>query len=150
MQGWRFRRGAARADGVRPRRIRRFLEPALLLLLHCNPTHGYVLLDGLRELGLESYPTDVSAIYRILYDLEAKGMLLSRQSDEQSAGPPRRVYDLTPAGDAYLAAWVEELRETDRILHSFLRAYDEHREQHKADPADAADSSPSPRMPQND
>jgi len=113
-----------RAGGGRPRRIRRFVEPAVLLLLHRGPAHGYALLDGLRDLGLEEYPMDASAIYRILYDLEAMGMVVSRETSEGSSGPPRRVYALTPQGDAYLNAWVEDLRLTDQMLHRFFRAYD--------------------------
>jgi DNA-binding PadR family transcriptional regulator len=120
----RRRHGGGGFDGARPRRIRRFVEPAVLLLLHREPNHGYGLLEGLRELGLERYPMDVSAIYRILYDLEAAGMVVSQESSEGSAGPPRRVYELTEQGDAYLAAWVEDLRLTDQILHRFFRAYD--------------------------
>jgi len=108
------------------------MEPALLLLLHGKPAHGYALVEGLRQLGLETYPTDVSAIYRILYDLEANGMLVSNQDAERTAGPPRRVYELTGAGDAYLQAWVEELHETDRLLHRFLDAYDTHRKEHES------------------
>ena len=45
------RRGAYEQEGVRPRRIRRFVEPAVLLLLHSGPMHGYGLLDGLAALG---------------------------------------------------------------------------------------------------
>jgi DNA-binding PadR family transcriptional regulator len=110
--------------GGRPRRIRRFVEPAVLLLLHHAPSHGYALLEGLREMGMEEYPMDASAIYRILYDLEAMGMVTSQESSEGSAGPPRRIYALTPQGDAHLNAWVEDLRLTDRMLHRFFQAYD--------------------------
>lgn len=134
MPGRRARRGQTRGDGPRPRRIRRFLEPALLLLLHCDPMHGYALVEGLRDLGLESYATDMSAIYRVLYSLEERGMLASAQSKEASGGPPRRVYTLTPAGDAFLHDWVVELRETDRVLHSFLEAYDSHQVLHQEEP----------------
>jgi len=125
-------RWGASLQGVQPRRIHRFMEPALLLLLHGKPAHGYALVEGLRQLGLEAYPADVSAIYRILYDLEANGMLVSRQDAERTAGPPRRVYELTEAGDVYLQAWVEELHETDRLLHRFLDAYDTHRKEHES------------------
>ena len=133
MPPWR-RRFRGEWGEVQPRRIRRFVEPALLLLLHCTPTHGYALIEGLTRLGLESYPTDISAIYRILYDLEAKGMLVSSQDARPSAGPPRRVYTLTEAGDAYLRAWVEELRATDQLLHRFLEAYDQHHQLHHPTP----------------
>jgi PadR family transcriptional regulator PadR len=133
MPRWRGRQQQDELDSMagRPRRIRRFIEPALLLLLHCNPTHGYALIEGLSDLGLEAYPADASAIYRILYDLEAKGMLVSTQDAAQSAGPPRRVYTLTEAGDVYLKSWVQDLRETNRLLHHFLEAYDAHQKRHE-------------------
>jgi len=112
--------------GVRPRRIRRFVEPALLLLLHNEPTHGYRLLEGLGQLGLETYPVDASVVYRILRDLEETGVITSEWETEDTGGPARRVYKLTGEGDIRLKAWVEELRATDQILHRFLEAYDQH------------------------
>ena len=129
----RARHRGRRGERVQPRRIRRFMEPALLLLLHRNPAHGYALVEGLKTLGLDAYPTDISAIYRILYDLEADGMLVSTRDAEETAGPPRRVYELTEMGDMHLRAWVEELRETDRLLHTFMDAYHAHQEQHEAE-----------------
>jgi PadR family transcriptional regulator, regulatory protein PadR len=118
-------------EDLRPRRIRRFLEPAILLVLHSGPSHGYAIAEALRELGLDTYPADTSAIYRVLYDLEAKGMLRSSEDVESSSGPPRRVYRLTEPGDLHLQRWVAELRETDRILHRFLEAYDAHQMEHE-------------------
>jgi DNA-binding PadR family transcriptional regulator len=120
------------------------LEPALLLLIHRSPAHGYALAEGLRELGLEAYPTDISAIYRILNELEAQGLVVSNQDAAQSAGPPRRVYALTEQGDVYLRAWVEDLRETDRLLHRFLQAFDAHQQEHQGDHvAQTTDTEPS-------
>ncbi len=116
--------------GGRPGRIRRFIEPAVLLLLHQGPAHGYGLAEGLQALGLGDYPVDVSAIYRALYHLEALGMVTSRVEAEGSAGPPRRIYALTEAGDAYLRAWIEDLRATERLLRQFLEAYDAHTRSH--------------------
>lgn len=122
------RRGMC-AGGVQPRRISRFLEPALLLLLRQQPAHGYALIEGLDGLGMEAYPADVSAIYRILYSLEEAGMITSTRGTEPTAGPPRRVYALTEEGETYLAAWVQELQETDHLLHRFLEAYAAHMQQ---------------------
>lgn len=115
--------------GVQPRRIRRFVEPALLLLLHSRPMHGYALLEGLDRLGFDTYPADTSTVYRILRDLEGAGMIQSEWDADETAGPPRRVYRLTAAGDAYLRDWVAELQATDRLLHRFLEAYEDHMEQ---------------------
>jgi len=128
----RGRGGVGRGQGPRPRRIRRFLEPTVLLLLHKAPAHGYALVERMHDLGLEEYPTDMSAIYRVLYGLEERGYVASRQVADGSAGPPRRVYALTPTGETYLSAWVADLRATDRLLHRFLRAYDAHQAEHRS------------------
>jgi poly-beta-hydroxybutyrate-responsive repressor len=118
----RRQRGHGRG-GAYPRRIARFVEPALLLLLRQSPRHGYALMEGLSELGFEDYPVDFSAVYRTLRSLEEAGMVSSDWDLEVSAGPPRRVYTITPEGDAHLAQWVDDLRATDKVLHAFLEAY---------------------------
>jgi len=45
-----------------PRHINRFLEPCLLLLLHCDEAHGYELLEGLKPFGFEQNPVDSSTV----------------------------------------------------------------------------------------
>lgn len=118
----RRRRGRGGGEAY-PRRIARFIEPALLLLLRQTPTHGYGLMEGLRTLGFRDYPVDFSAVYRTLRGLEEAAMVQSDWDLEVTAGPPRRVYTITPEGEAHLAQWVSELRATDRVLHAFLDAY---------------------------
>ena len=81
-------------------------------------------MDSLGELGFRDYPMDFSAVYRALRTLEDSGMVTSLWDLESSAGPPRRVYTITADGGDYLAAWVHDLRATDRVLHAFLGAYD--------------------------
>jgi PadR family transcriptional regulator PadR len=113
-----------------PRRIHRFLEPCLLLLLHCDEGYGYELLEGLKQFGFEQNPVDLSTIYRFLRALEERGFVTSRW-DTEGSGPARRLYQITEQGDRYLAWWVGDLRETDRVLHDFLRRYDRHMEVHQ-------------------
>ncbi len=113
-----------------PRHIDRFLEPCLLLLVHCSEIHGYELVDGLNPFGFEQNPVDSSTIYRFLRELEDRGFVASRW-DTSNAGPARRVYHTTEQGDEYLAMWVRDLRETDRVLHHFLDTYDQHMAVHK-------------------
>jgi PadR family transcriptional regulator PadR len=113
-----------------PRRIHRFLEPCLLLLVHCNEAHGYELMEGLEPFGFEKNPVDLSTVYRMLRGLEEQGFVTSRW-DTGGSGPARRLYQLTEDGDRYLAWWVEDLRETDRVLHHFLRTYDTHMKVHQ-------------------
>ena len=118
----RARRGAA--EVACPRRISRFVEPAMLLLLQREPMHGYGLMEGLQSVGFKEYPVDFSAVYRTLRRLEQSEMVSSDWDLEVSAGPPRRVYTITEAGRQHLATWVEELEATDKVLHTFLEAYE--------------------------
>ncbi len=112
-----------------PRHIHRFLEPCLLLLVHCREIHGYELVDGLKSFGFERNPVDTSTIYRSLRDMEDRGFVSSRW-DTSNAGPARRLYRTTEEGDRYLAWWVVDLRETDRVLHHFLDTYNSHMKAH--------------------
>lgn len=100
------------------------------MLLHYNEAHGYELLEGLKQFGFEQNPVDSSTVYRMLRELEKRGLVTSRW-DTGGAGPARRLYRLTEEGDHYLAWWVDDLRETDRVLHHFLQRYDTHMEVHQ-------------------
>ncbi len=115
--GWRWRQGG-------PRRAARFLEPALLLLLHYGPAHGYTLLDRLGEFGLSGF--DPSVVYRMLRDMEEQGLASSTWDEVQTQGPPRRVYQLSAEGDEMLARWIEHLEQTRRGIDRLLAAYRQH------------------------
>ncbi len=113
-----------------PRHIHRFLEPCLLLLVYYREIHGYELAEGLKAFGFEQNPVDMSTIYRLLRELEDRGFVSSRW-DTSNAGPARRVYQTTEEGERYLAWWVDDLHETDRVLHHFLDSYGAHIEAHQ-------------------
>ena len=124
-RGWR--RGWRRGQSMpRWRRIARFVQPCLLLLLHQGRSHGYSLMEGLKGFGFGEDPVDSSVVYRYLREMEEDGLVSSEWNTEASAGPARRVYRISEEGDHALAWWVAGLRETDRVLHSFLQAYDQH------------------------
>ena len=124
MPQGRRRRGRGRRGQFAGGAIRRFLEPCLLLLLHRGANHGYELVNSLAPFGLDDVAS--GPVYRTLRELEAAGLAQSEWDTQSSGGPARRVYRLTEAGHRYLADWVENLRETDSVLHRFLTAYDRH------------------------
>jgi PadR family transcriptional regulator PadR len=99
-------------------------ESALLLLLHRQPAHGYTLLEQLQEFGLGGIAPSV--IYRALRDMEARGWVASTWDEEQTQGPPRRIYRITALGDEVLAAQVGELDETRKMLDHLVGAYHVH------------------------
>ncbi len=110
------------------RRAVRFLEPVLLLLLHHGPAHGYTLLEQLGSFGLEGF--DPTVVYRALREMEGQGWVVSTWDREQTQGPPRRVYRLTPLGDEVLRLWAQDLEETRRMVDQFLQKYYQHIEEH--------------------
>ncbi|MEN8098774.1 MAG: PadR family transcriptional regulator [Chloroflexota bacterium] len=102
----------------------RFLRPCLMLMLHREPSHGYQLLSGLDEFGIDPDSIDPSLIYRTLRNLENDQMVQSRWGTD-SKGPRRRVYSITDSGEEYLAHWINELQHTRASIDSVLEAFDQ-------------------------
>jgi len=105
------------------RRMGQFLDPALLLLLEQSPAHGYTLLSRMAEFGLEFLAPTV--IYRALREMEDRGWITSTWDEEETQGPPRRVYALAPAGHAVLACCIAQLQGTQQMLEYVLALHDE-------------------------
>ena len=101
-----------------------FLRPGLLTLLRRDSGHGYNLLQGLEELGIDTEGMDPSVVYRALRDMEEEGLVNSRWGEE-SLGPRRRVYSLTGDGDDVVSAWVEDLEKTRTEIDRLLSAMKE-------------------------
>lgn len=98
-----------------------FLRASLLLLVAECPSHGYDLLERLRELGV--YGADPGGLYRALRSMEQEGLMISLWQ-ESEMGPARRTYELTDEGRDWLHAWAGALRETNRIVGRYLKRYD--------------------------
>lgn len=100
---------------------RNFLRPCLLLLVGEKPSHGYDLVERLAELGFKQ--VDPGLLYRSLRAMEQEGLVASNWQ-ESAIGPPRRTYALTDEGRDWMHAWAGSLRETRRVIGSFLGRYD--------------------------
>ena len=103
------------------------LEPALLLLLHHGPAHGYTLLEQLEPFGLSGL--NPSVVYRALREMEAREWVTSTWDEEETQGPPRRVYCIAAEGDDALRLWAEDLEETRQRIDHLLTAYERHMEE---------------------
>ena len=117
-RGWRGGRGRRRR-----RRMMGFLQPCLLLMLHRGDAHGYNLLNGLDEFGLDPEAHDPSMIYRALREMEELGWVISYEGEE-SLGPQRRIYQLTEEGERHLAIWIEDLRRAKREIELLMDAFE--------------------------
>ena len=92
---------------------RSYLRPVLLAELAHGPAHGYELLEQVRDSGVRV--VDAGGLYRTLRAMEHDSVVTSWWEASQS-GPPRRTYELTPAGVEALAELVLELRCTIDLL----------------------------------
>jgi len=99
---------------------RRFILPAILLLLSEAPRHGYGLLPVLREFGFGH--VDRPAVYRALAQLERDGMVTAPPA-ESTTGRARRVYRITRYGEQVLRSWMCVIMEEHDRLERVLRRY---------------------------
>jgi DNA-binding PadR family transcriptional regulator len=87
-------------------------------VLSAGPAHGYAVIAALRERSGGTFDLPEGTIYPALHKLEDGGLLSS--SWAQPDGRRRRVYGLTQAGVAALAAQQSEWRRFARSVHSVL------------------------------
>ena len=104
-------------------RLEKFMEPCLLLTLREEESHGYELMEKLKEFGFEGSSADMANMYRILRNLEEKEMLSSKW--EEGAGPPKRVYSITQAGEKLLEEWAALIRKNRARIDRFLTKFAE-------------------------
>ncbi len=97
------------------------IAPCLLLLLAEQPSHGYALVDRLREFGFAD--GSPGSLYRELRRLEDGGLAHSYWEASQTRGPARRVYELTPAGRRALNACADGVVDLTHTLEDFLARY---------------------------
>lgn len=101
---------------------RRWIEPFVLAMLARGDSYGYAILGRLEEMRVSNGPLDVGLVYRTLRDLERDGLVSSSWAEE-SAGPRRRAYELTPAGVEALDDWALVMRERARLIGEFNADY---------------------------
>jgi PadR family transcriptional regulator, regulatory protein PadR len=101
--------------------IYRFIEPVLLLMLQEKKTsYGYDLSTGLAEYALTDAEIERAALYRTLRRLEENGYVISVW-DSEHAGPARRIYSLTQAGQEHLREWREVLERLGGAMLDFAK-----------------------------
>jgi len=110
-------REAAARFGLAP--PRRFLLPAILLLLSEHPGYGYGMVGRLRELQLGH--VDRPAVYRALAALKQDGLVEATEPSHSSQA--RRVYAVTPLGERILRVWMGVVREEHAHLGEVIRRY---------------------------
>lgn len=97
-----------------------FMVPWILLLLKQWSGHGYWLMQNLQRMGFAA--VDHATLYRELRSLERQGLVTSAWRTE-GAGPAKRTYTITGAGEEFLRAWADTVAGYQRMIASFFEMY---------------------------
>lgn len=94
---------------------------ALLAVLSraAEPMYGYQIAKTLERFGEGVLSGKQSALYPVLRNLEGAGFLASHVGPSD-AGPPRRYYAITAAGQAALREWAAAWRATRDSVDTVL------------------------------
>jgi poly-beta-hydroxybutyrate-responsive repressor len=104
------------------RTLDKLIHPAILIVLADAPLHGYRLLERLSELPMfGGQKPDASGMYRVLKAMETKNLVASTWNPSD-AGPAKRSYELTPAGERCLQQWITTLEEYRDGINALLKA----------------------------
>lgn len=99
----------------------KLIQPAILVVLTEGPLHGYRLAERVGEMALAGgQKPNASGVYRFLRGMESRGLVASSWTLSDS-GPAKRSYQLTPAGQHCLRAWITTLEEYRDGINVLLR-----------------------------
>ena len=100
----------------RSQMMRGTLEGCILKIIRQRVTYGYEILEYLKQIGFTNIAE--GTIYPLLLRLEKQGNIVAEMRPSP-LGPRRKYYTITPAGEAYLAAfevcWREMRGAMDRL-----------------------------------
>lgn len=97
-----------------------FIIPFILLQLFRMPIHGYELIQRLTLCGLHTL--DQGNVYRILRQLEKENLVESKW-DTSTAGPAKRLYQLTDNGKNYLKFHATQMERYQEMINQFFTMY---------------------------
>ena len=105
---------------MRSEKLKGHLDLLLLSVLSRGPGHGYEVITRLRNRSDGAFELPEGTVYPALHRLEEAGLLASTW--DVVAGRRRRIYRLTTAGEAALAAEAKQWREFSGSMTRVLRA----------------------------
>jgi PadR family transcriptional regulator PadR len=97
--------------------LRGALDTCLLALLARKPTHAYDLVVLLEAQGLPG--VGYGTVYPLMGRLRRQGLVTERIEPSPS-GPPRKVFEVSAAGQNALREWTAQWVATTSAIHGLL------------------------------
>lgn len=91
----------------------------ILAVLQDSPRHGYAIAREIERRCADALKVGEGALYPALRALEREGMVESAW-ETQPSGPARRIYTLTDAGHAKLAASLKSWQRFSNAVNAVL------------------------------
>lgn len=92
--------------------LMRFVQPIVLTILCKGPDHGYSLLEKIGQTAIwKGNAPDAAGVYRILRDMEKRGLVQGYIDLESKAAIGKRVFSITDEGRECMGNWLHTLRE---------------------------------------
>lgn len=115
-------RSGAVGLGAESKRTMALREPTVFILtaLAGGKIHGYGIIQAVKELSDGRITLRTGTLYGALDRLERDGHI-AFAGEASEAGPPRRYYELTPAGSKLLQAEVAQMQTTATLLSRQLK-----------------------------
>ncbi len=119
-RGYCHRHGEGQPCSCSMGNLYRFVEPLVLYLLKKQgKTYGYELMGAVQQHALTDSIVEPGALYRTLRKLEENRFVVSIW-DASTAGPARRVYELTGDGEDHLLEWTKVLKHLSESMSGFV------------------------------
>lgn len=101
--------------------LMRFVQPILLTLLNQSPDHGYGLVQKIGQTVLwHGEAPDAAGVYRVLRDMEKRGLIASHVDSSSKAGMGKRVFQITEAGINCMSNWLNTLQDYQRGIQDVI------------------------------
>ena len=92
------------------------LDLLLLAILAKGPSHGYAVIESLRDQSDGTFDLPEGTIYPALHRLESQGLLRSSWSEDSARR--KRIYQLTPKGQQIFAKRQEEWKKFSKAINA--------------------------------
>jgi len=104
-------------DSRRSQMLKGLLDPCIMAVIAAEEAYGYEIVRRLTQAGLGDVAE--GSVYPALARLERAGFLRARRV-ESDAGPPRKYYGLTKAGQVALDGWRHEWQRLSESVAAVL------------------------------
>ncbi|MCP5455511.1 MAG: helix-turn-helix transcriptional regulator [Thermotogae bacterium] len=102
-----------------------WLSSVLLLLLSEEKSHGYELVEKLREFGINLEGVgNIGRIYTFLNNFEEMNYVAAEWDTETS--PPRKIYTITEIGLSELQNIKKEMENQKKLINDFIKRAENH------------------------